>query len=225
VEQWLGIDRLEVEHKAILIIEFNQSTIAFPIHNFERIHNVPIENLQTSHCKSDFVTYTTLLEVAGREVTCMVMDVEKLLFDVFGLDGGLFDDGMAEINSCKKAYIAEDSSSARRIVSEIMGKTNIEHRMFNNGKEIIECLKSLDEEGINDIGVIITDLEMPYVDGYQVLSYIKNSPQFKHIPVFVNTSMSNEGVITKVEELGAVGFVAKTNPKEFIRQIEQHILR
>jgi two-component system chemotaxis response regulator CheV len=106
-----------------------------------------------------------------------------------------------------------------------MGKTNIEHRMFNNGKEIIECLKSLDEEGINDIGVIITDLEMPYVDGYQVLSYIKNSPQFKHIPVFVNTSMSNEGVITKVEELGAVGFVAKTNPKEFIRQIEQHILR
>jgi CheY-like chemotaxis protein len=66
---------------------------------------------------------------------------------------------------------------------------------------------------------------MPYVDGYQVLSYIKNSPQFKHIPVFVNTSMSNEGVITKVEELGAVGFVAKTNPKEFIRQIEQHILR
>jgi two-component system chemotaxis response regulator CheV len=62
-----------------------------------------------------------------------------------------------------------------------------------------------------DIGLIITDIEMPGTDGYQVAQAIKDNSALKHVPVVVNSSMTTEAVKGKMERIGIDGFVGKTD--------------
>jgi len=72
-----------------------------------------------------------------------------------------------------------------------------------------------------NVGMVITDLEMPRRDGYQVIKHIRESRNLSDIPIVVNTSMSNEGVQKKVMEMGAVGFIPKTDPENFVGSIRE----
>ena len=224
VEKWLGIYTPENLYRETIVSEFNRRTICFPIFDVLNIYNVPIEALQHEGGTADGVlTYSTILEIDGEEKVVFVLDVEQLIDEVFGTD--LTRQTSTEIASTKTILVAEDSRSARGIIEEMLMDTGLPYWIFNDGQQIIDYLAKLTPAQISDIGLVITDLEMPQKDGYQVISYIKQNPALKHLPVFVNSSMSNEGVKKKTEALGAVGFVEKTNPDAFLRKIHEHILR
>ena len=225
MEKWLGLYKKENEYKVTIIAEFNKRTISFSIYDIDNIYNVSVEKLQTSGINQDIITYSTLLNINNQEETCLILDVEELLVEVFGVEKLIEKAHDSKLETNKMILIAEDSKSARFIIDDIMEKTEIEYKMFEDGLKIITYLESLEDKDIDKIGLIITDLEMPHKDGYQVLAFVTKSNKLKHIPVVVNSSMSNSGVIRKVEQLGAVGFVGKTDPEKFINQIEEHILK
>jgi len=223
-EKWLNIYEEDNSYKVTIIAEFNKRIISFPIFDIFNIYNVPIESLQTSGINKEVITYSTLLKINGEEETCLILDVEELLVEVFGIDESVTGAHDLETTTSKKLLVAEDSKSARFIIDEIMKHTTIDYEMFEDGEKIITHLKSLDEDDVNEIGLIITDLEMPKVDGYQVIAYVNKTDNLKHIPVIVNSSMSNLGVKQKTEDLGATGFVGKTDPEEFLNNIKKFML-
>ncbi len=225
VEKWLNIYDEKNEYRVTIVAEFNKRTIAFPIYDIDNIYNVPVEKLQTSGVNKDIITYSTLLNINKIEETCLILDVEELLVEVFGVDKLIESTENTNIETPRSVLIAEDSKSARFIINDIMEKTNIEYKLFEDGEKIIEHLTHLQDSAIQKIGLIITDLEMPHKDGYQVIAFIQKDDRLKHIPIVVNSSMSNSGVIRKTEQLGAVGFIAKTDPEKFISQIKEHILK
>lgn len=225
IEKWLAMYKENHEYKVTIVAEFNKRTIAFPIYDIDNIYNVPVEKLQTAGVNKDVITYSTLLNINGVEETCLILDVEELLVEVFGVDKLIEKAEEAKIETPKSVLIAEDSKSARFIIDDIMQKTNIEYKLFEDGEKIINYLTNLNESEIEKVGLIITDLEMPHKDGYQVISFIQKEDKLKHIPIVVNSSMSNSGVIRKTEQLGASGFIAKTDPEKFIGQIKEHILK
>lgn len=222
LEKWLGIYKDSNEYKIHLVCEYNKTTVAFPILFVHNIFNVQIEKLQRPEIYFDAVTYNTNLVIDGVETTCMVLDVEKLLFDVFGENVNL---GVQFNSFEKKVLIAEDSNTAQKIIQEILSNGTVRYQIFNDGEKLIEFLNSLDDKELSDIGLVITDIEMPRKDGYQVIKFIKEHKRFEHIPVVVNSSMSNVGVELKTKMFGAVGFITKTDPENFINQIEKNILR
>jgi len=65
---------------------------------------------------------------------------------------------------------------------------------------------------------------MPRRDGYQVIRHIKENPKTQHIPIVVNTSMSNKGVDVKTKGLGVSAFVAKTDPEKFLAAMRENML-
>ncbi len=224
IEKWLEVYKKENEYLVTIVSEFNQKVISFPVLNVDNIYNISIEKLQTSHVNKDIITYSTLLQIEGVQETCLILDVEKLIEEVFGIDIILETLEDIIVKSTKLVLIAEDSKTARGIIENIMKKTNLEYKIFESGKAILDYLKSLNDNEKNQIGLVISDLEMPHTDGYQVIKFIKENKTLAHIPVIVNSSMSNAGVRVKTQELGANGFVAKTDPVNFISEIQKNIL-
>lgn len=222
MEKWLGNYKEGNTYHIYLVCEYNKTTVAFPIASIYNIMNVGIEKLQKPDAYLNMVTYNTILEINNEETTCMVLDVEQLLFDTFGnnVDLKVESDGFS-----KKVLVAEDSHVAQEIVGEILSSAQARFDIFSDGQELIEHLEKLSDGDLDDIGLIVTDLEMPRKDGYQVIRFIKETPRYKHIPVLVNSSMSNKGVDHKTETLGVQGFIAKTDPERFIGEIEKNILR
>ena len=223
IEMWLDIHKAEGEYKEFMICEFNQQMVAFPIAGIQNIYNVPIGDLQKPEQMVDVVTYNSIINIEGEEIICLVLDVEKILFDAFGETYELGDE-VQHIETKKVVLVAEDSHTAQAIIDEILKTTDVSYKIFNDGEEIINYINGLDEAGIGSIGMVFTDLEMPRRDGYQVIRHIKENPKTQHIPIVVNTSMSNKGVDVKTKGLGVSAFVAKTDPEKFLAAMRENML-
>ena len=72
--------------------------------------------------------------------------------------------------------------------------------------------------------MVLTDIEMPGTDGYQVASYVKNNKKFEHIPVIVNSSMTTDAVRSKMNNIGVDGFVGKTDIPNLFELTKKHLL-
>ncbi|MDR3163280.1 MAG: chemotaxis protein CheV [Helicobacteraceae bacterium] len=219
LERWLDIWTPENLYYEYLICDFNRARVAFPIRGIRNIFNVPIGNLQKPQRTAGTLIYETIVEIEGEKTIVLVLDVEKLLFDTFGANYDLKDAAHEAVSSEKKLLIAEDSKTAQEIVRDIMRESGIDFAIFDDGQELTDYLDALDDDGVDEIGLVITDLEMPRKDGYQVLKHIREKQRYSNIPVAINTSMSDPGVNEKVTSMGASGFIVKTDPKTFMSTI------
>ncbi|MFP4485801.1 MAG: chemotaxis protein CheV [Campylobacterales bacterium] len=222
VEKWLGVYEKDNTYNEYIVCEFNKETVALPIADINNIYNIEVESLQKPEMMKDVVTYNSILNIDDEETICLILDVEKLLADAFGLDFDFKLDDY-QIKSNKELLIAEDSKVATEIFREIFKHKDIKYKIFEDGEQIIDYLKSLDEGEIDSIGMIITDIEMPKKDGYQVIKEIKSDKKLSAIPVAINTSMSNEGVKKKAMQLGVCTAIAKTDPKAVMSALQEYM--
>ncbi|GHS88660.1 chemotaxis protein CheV [Campylobacterota bacterium] len=221
LEKWLEIYTENSVFLEYLICDYNKERVALPICSIRNIFNVPIESLQKPDRMADMLTYEAVVDIDGEKAIVLVLDVEKLLFDVFGANYTIPDG--ANLDAAKQLLIAEDSRTAQAIIADIMQRSPVKYQIFNDGQDLIEHLDSLQDAQLEDIGLIITDIEMPRKDGYQVLKHIQSNARFTGIPIAVNTSMSDKGVDHKTQMLGACAFIAKTDPQTFLGTIAAHI--
>ena len=110
--------------------------------------------------------------------------------------------------------IAEDSKIAQKHLHQILTKANINHKIFNNGKLLIEFINEMPDKSI--IPAIITDIEMPEMSGFTVIKVLRESAETKNIPIIVNSSMTGENNRREAEGLGADGFVNKTKSHDIL---------
>jgi two-component system chemotaxis response regulator CheV len=221
LEKWLDIWTPQNIYYEYLVCDYNKGRVAFSISGIKNIFNVPIESLQKPKRMADTLVYETIVEIDKEKTIVLVLDVEKLLFDTYGASYKLPEHG--EQISSKRLLIAEDSRTAQVIIQDILGASSLDYQIFNDGQELIDYIAQLDDSKIDEIGMVITDLEMPRKDGYQVIKFFRENARLKIIPVAVNTSMSDQGVNEKVISMGAAGFIAKTDPIVFMSIIEKYI--
>lgn len=122
------------------------------------------------------------------------------------------------IDTNKILAICEDSPVASSIIHKTLDKTGIETLYFSNGMEF-QKWAIRNKEGAKRLGCVITDIEMPIMDGFQVVDYVKNEID-GNIPIIVNTSMSNIGVVKKLEDMGVNVFIPKTEPLKIYRAVK-----
>ena len=163
---------------------------------------------------------TAVTEIAdGRLV--MLMDVEKILSETTHYDSdALFKDLQPlEINDCTVVF-ADDSYVARKQVTRALDLMKIKHSGFMNGLQAWHELQRLADYA-NTSGVplkhllhaVITDVEMPEMDGYMLTKHIKNDARFKGIPVIMHTSLSSGQNQELGKSVGVDAYVPKLNPK------------
>ncbi len=205
------------EKDIFIITSFNQMNIAFRVHGVESIHRISWAAIE----KPDATIYgggegivTGIAKVKERIIA--IVDFEKIIFDISPESGIQISeiDAMGErTRNDTHVLIAEDSELLRRLLHESVvkaGYTNVV--IANNGQEAWDILNERNLQNPNTeehFSCIITDIEMPQMDGHRFTKLVKSDPKLKHIPVIIFSSLIDETMQLKGREVGADAQLSK----------------
>lgn len=226
LDAWLGLPALEVkDYKLIIFCEFNHKKIGFLVKDMLDIVEKTTQELRHTEETNSKITYTTYVKVNNKDELCTVFNAEQLLRDIHWTDDGSDEVKKyveEKLHSDKIILAAEDSGVAREVLSKFFEEAGLDFEIYANGTLLIKRLEELNPD---KIGMVITDIEMPGTDGYQVASFIKNNKNLAHIPVIVNSSMTTDAVRGKMSQVGVDGFVGKTDISNLFKLTKKFLLK
>lgn len=207
----------------LLITEYARSTQAFAIESVENIIRLnwnQVHPANSSISNHNITSIASIDDENGNKELVLVLDVEQILYDVIPSGRDINMNVMKEKNYALKpgalAIVAEDSKVARSMLEEGLKSMGIASLMHTTGLEAWERIQLISAEAkaagqhISErIGLVLTDIEMPEMDGFTLTRYIKNEPELKHIPVVIHSSLSGCANEEHVRKVGANGYVAK----------------
>lgn len=207
---------LAKKHETMLVAEYNRHILGFLVEGVDRIIRVdwdkvrPTEGMLSD--KGALITAITELE-DGSLVS--ILDVEQILANAFG-EGVVGNVERVESEHELCIFYADDSMVARRKISEVLDKMGVKHIQSNNGREAWDRLKAMADaaqsSGVNlrdQIQVILTDAEMPEMDGYVLTQHIKSDRRFDEIPVVMHSSLSSDANRAMGKRVGVDYYVPK----------------
>ncbi len=211
------------EHNLVIVCHFSNHSIALKVLKIERIIHknwteISVGDKQGINEESKISAITRF----DKERVVQILDVEKMISDVFPSLKDLDDLTLRcieAIQSQKLILIAEDSLSALKTLEKIVQTLELRYLAFPNGKELLDYL--YEKEHYQQVGVVITDLEMPVISGFEVLKTIKADSRTEHLPVIINSSMSSDSNRQLAQSLEADGFVVKSNILEIHEMLKK----
>ena len=138
-----------------------------------------------------------------------ILDFEKIVAEIApetSIQISEIDEMGPRERNLEPIYIAEDSILLSRMIRDALTKAGYTHlSMFHNGKEMWDHLLESKKHGTvdNDVSLIVTDIEMPQMDGHRLTKLVKDDNDLKHLPVIIFSSLISEEMRLKGEELGA----------------------
>lgn len=213
----------------VIITEYNRTTQGFLVSSVERIVNMSWSDITPPPREAGSDHYlTAVTELEGRIIE--ILDVEKVLAELAPVQNDVPREMVDEIHCSsgvrKHVLIVDDSIIARRQIQKVVSSLGIETTLAKNGREAMDFLNALIAQNKNpnrELLMIISDIEMPEMDGYTFTDTLRSSANFKHLHVLLHTSLSgvfNEAMVRKV---GADDFLAKFHPNELARRVTDRI--
>ncbi|KFH28354.1 chemotaxis protein CheV [Helicobacter pylori] len=211
------------EHNLVIVCHFSNHSIALKVLKIERIIHKNWTEISAGDKQgiNEEGKISTITRFDGERVV-QILDVEKMISDVFPSLNDLDDLTLRcieAIQSQKLILIAEDSLSALKTLEKIVQTLELRYLAFPNGKELLDYL--YEKEHYQQVGVVITDLEMPVISGFEVLKTIKADSRTEHLPVIINSSMSSDSNRQLAQSLEADGFVVKSNILEIHEMLKK----
>ncbi|GAA9833917.1 chemotaxis protein [Helicobacter pylori] len=211
------------EHNLVIVCHFSNHSIALKVLKIERIIHKNWTEISAGD-KQGINEEGKISAIArfDEERVVQILDVEKMISDVFPSLKDLDDLTLRcieAIQSQKLILIAEDSLSALKTLEKIVQTLELRYLAFPNGRELLDYL--YEKEHYQQVGVVITDLEMPVISGFEVLKTIKADSRTEHIPVIINSSMSSDSNRQLAQSLEADGFVVKSNILEIHEMLKK----
>jgi len=213
-----------VAENLIIITEYNGTIQAFLVKGVERIVNMNWQEIKAPPKGLGSNNYVTAItEVDSTLVE--IIDVEKILSEIIGADMHLRDTQpiLGKDGNTLKFLIADDSLVARNQVKRTLEQVGIDCVFATTGKEALDILKSAADEGINvanEFTLLISDIEMPEMDGYTLTSEIRTDERLKDLNVMLHSSLSggfNDNMTIKVK---ADKFIPKFKAEELVTEIK-----
>lgn len=211
----------------IVIAEYNRSVQGFLVGAVERIINTNWDAIMPPPQGTGRASYlTAVTEVEGELVE--ILDVEKILNEISPLNTEVSAEVASTLNTDnykdKIIFIADDSSVARNQVKRALTTLGLEIEVAKNGLEALNRLKEIAAEtgDVTDrVGVLVSDIEMPEMDGYTLTAEIKNTPELQKLHVVLHTSLSGVFNQAMVKKVGADDFIAKFHPDELASAVQK----
>lgn len=227
--KWMQIrEPSHLKRKSVIVTEFYKVKIGFIVHEAKRIRRVGWDKIKPAPevLVAQFGTKVTgVIEIEGDRFL-LILDLENVLAEL-GLISMPEEIKVEEIPEDVKGpvLLADDSAVARKILKEIYTKAGFTELLIaKNGREawdmLVATLEKANQEGkdiLDYISLVVTDVEMPQMDGYTLARKIKSHPQLAKVPVIINTSLSEESNIDKAEQVHADAFFVKFEPEELIK--------
>jgi len=215
-----------------IVTNFNKIFCAFRVHAVEEIHRLSWADIE----KPDAAIYggeeglaTGIARIGERLVT--IIDFEKIMADISPASGIQIDDvhKMGERNrSDRPILMAEDSPTLNKLLVECLtqaGYTNL--TMCSNGEEawnVLQKYKSTDQPLSSHVGLVITDVEMPMMDGHKLINLIRGDDELHALPIIVFSSLIDDAMRLKGERLGATAQISKPEIAQLVGLIDEYIM-
>lgn len=210
----------DLEDKFVVVTEYNRAIQGFLVNAVDRIVNMNWEEILPPPHGAGRAHYLTAVTKVEEELV-EIIDVEKVLAEVIGIDetvsNELVDEAKEdELDETFHIVVADDSSVARNQIKRTLDQLGIECTLAKDGLQALNLLKGwADEEDkpVSDrIFMVISDVEMPEMDGYTFTTNVRADPRLKDLFILLHTSLSGVFNNAMVEKVGADEFIAKFQP-------------
>lgn len=220
----------DLEESFVIVTEYNRHVQGLLVSSVDKIINMNWEDIKAPPDGIGNVTFLTAVTNVDDDLV-EIIDVEKVMADIMGFSDVIDDNVLNGTNKNdvknKHVLVVDDSTMARKQIIKVLEQVDITYSQAKNGKEAFEMLLEWAQDESMPIGercsLVLSDVEMPEMDGYTLTKSIKEHPLLGKLTVLLHSSLSgsfNEGMVEKV---GADDFLAKYDATELAARVLQHL--
>lgn len=217
----------QIRNSMTLVCEFNQLKVAFAIEEVLGISRIKWSDIQ----KPNEITKSSLVigNINYHNEIVMLLDFEKIVMDI-SPSSGISLERIANVSfkdrSAIKLVLADDSPMIREVLETTLTKAGFPNlRFFDDGATTLEYLKGIAKsKGKNfkdDVDLLITDIEMPQLDGHTLTRMVKEDPVLQDLPVIIFSSLITDNLRHKGESVGADGQMSKPEIDTLVNLIDE----
>jgi two-component system, chemotaxis family, chemotaxis protein CheV len=213
----------------VIVTEYNRGIQGFLVGSVDRIINIGWDAVKAPPTGAGKDGYLTAVTEYDNELI-EVIDVEKIMKEVIGAREEAASElvDSAIVAEDDHVMVVDDSLVARNQVRKVCGQIGVKCSVFKDGMEAWEHLSKLIADGVNisdHYAMIISDVEMPRMDGYTLATKIRGDLSMKDVYLVLHTSLSGVFNTSMVQKVGANEFLAKFEPDELIQTIQKQLKR
>jgi two-component system chemotaxis response regulator CheV len=212
--QAVGLEPVPFENQLayLIICEYSQQLTAFIISNPETLLTRGWDEIH----KPDGMHAKSLVAIAysDQRETILMLDIEGILADVIGYKADVSDEktGLVADPDQFRILLVDDSRTALMMMQQTLDRIGLKYDSQQSAVQALAMLDSKDNKGKPPFDLIISDIEMPGMDGFTFARSLRSLPGYTKTKILLHSSMSNPTNRIKAEEAGADDFVAKFDP-------------
>lgn len=218
----------QTENSFIIIAEYNRSVQGFLVASVERITTLSWKDVMPPPEGAGKSSYLTAVTEIDNEMVS-ILDVEKILNEISPvsteLSEGVADGTVGEQVGDKLVMIADDSTVARNQVKRALEPLGLNVILAKNGQDaldqLLEIAGTCDQSITEKVALMISDIEMPEMDGYTLTAEVKASEKMRALPIILHTSLSGVFNNAMVQKVGADDFIPKFHPDELATAVKK----
>lgn len=234
LKQAIGLGALDPGEAKLVITEYNDHKQGFLVAGVDRIIRMSWERIHippamVRSSRQGAVTAVTKLD-DGRMV--LILDVEKVLAELQPKSEEELYYGIESVSALKgkRVLVADDSLVARKQITRTLERLGVMWEEVMTGKEALNRLRRM-ATAAQDAGrpvtdyvdLVLTDIEMPEMDGFSLTRHIREDSRLMHLPVLMHSSLSGECNVEKGRTVGVTDYVTKFDPKVLRGKLVQHL--
>lgn len=217
----------------VIIAEFSNIFIGFIVHEAKRIRRIGWDSIETANFSGgagngtlDVSKITGVTRIENDEVL-LILDLEGIIQEL-GIYQPKIDMDVDEIRQLAGiALVLDDSLTARHLVHDALLKMGLKVVEAKDGVEGLQKMEDLygvyGDDLASNLRIIISDIEMPQMDGFHFAAKLKADKRFVEIPVIFNSSLSNEFIGIHGKDVGGDGYLTKFNATKLYQEITRVI--
>jgi len=222
-----GPPTTNIQDRFVIITEYNMRVQGFLVESVDRIVNMNWKDILPPPKAAAVNSYMTAVTRIDEEII-EIIDVEKVLKEVVGTQDGVSDGVITGevVDLNLHVLLVDDSMVARNQVAKVLTQMEIPYTLCTDGMDGWQTLMGWVDEGKDMerfLGLIISDVEMPVMDGYSLTKRIKAHPDLKRIPVVLHTSLSGNFNKEMVKRVGADDFMPKWEPDTLAMIVQENL--
>ncbi|HEY8519038.1 MAG TPA: chemotaxis protein [Gammaproteobacteria bacterium] len=230
VARAIGLPSLAPEDaRYVVLTEFSRSVQGLAVSGIERIINASWDKIQPPPTEDPERTHVTAITYYGDRLV-QIIDVERVLDLVIGPAPRVAAEVAAAARGAlagkpRRALVADDSAVARNQIRRALEDIGVEAILCNDGAQALERLTAWAREGKVDehVAMVISDIEMPRMDGYTLVRQIRQDPRLAHLHVMMHSSLSGRFNSQACRAAGADQLLAKFEPNELARAVVTYL--
>ena len=209
----------------VIITEYNNRVQGFLVQAVERIVNLNWTDVHPPPKGAGRDHYLTAVTRVDDQLV-EIVDVEKVLAEVLATDDPIPQQALKGQHSAgagtSKVLIVDDSAVARKQIVRCLEALGVEVHALNDGREALNWLQARADAGGNvahELLMMISDIEMPEMDGYTLTAEVRSDPRLKDLHVMLHTSLSGGFNQAMVRKVGADDFLSKFSADELAERV------